>query len=109
MSDLIRTAAAMMQASADEKHVGLEIKIEPDAPYVHGDPDRILEVLINLMDNGIKFTPENGTVAVQASRVQTDPGFICVSVTDTGCGIEPEARALLFERLYQASDAIDDG
>jgi hypothetical protein len=109
ISDLIRTAAAMMQASADEKHVGLEIKIEPDAPYVHGDPDRILEVLINLMDNGIKFTPENGTVAVQASRVQTDPGFICVSLTDTGCGIEPEARALIFERLYQASDAIDDG
>ena len=41
--------------------------------------------------------------------MRTDPDFICVSVTDTGRGIEPEARALIFERLYQASDAIDDG
>jgi hypothetical protein len=109
ISDLIRTAAAMMQASANEKRVGLEVKADADAAFVHGDPDRILEVLINLIDNGIKFTPENGNITLQANRVRTDPDFICVSVTDTGCGIEPEARALIFERLYQASDAIDDG
>jgi signal transduction histidine kinase len=110
ISDLIRTAAAMMQASANEKGVGLEVKGDADAPFVHGDPDRILEVLINLIDNGIKFTPENGSITLQAKRVRTDPDFICVSVTDTGRGIEPEARALIFERLYQASDApIDDG
>src|SRR6476646_280822 len=110
ISDLIRTSAAMMQASANEKGVGLEVKGDADAPFVHGDPDRILEVLINLIDNGIKFTPENGSITLQANRVRTDPDFICVSVTDTGRGIEPEARALIFERLYQASDApIDDG
>lgn len=109
ISDLISTAVAMMQAIAKEKLVGLEVKIDVTPPFVHGDPDRILEVLINLIDNGIKFTPENGSITVQATRVQTDPDFVCVSVTDTGCGIEPEARALIFERLYQASDAIDDG
>jgi signal transduction histidine kinase len=109
IAELMRTAAAMMQASADQKRVGLEIKADAHDLIVHADPDRILEVLINLIDNGIKFTPENGAITLQASRVRTDPDFICVSVTDTGRGIEPEARALIFERLYQASDAIDDG
>ena len=99
----------MMQAIADEKRVALEINVDDDIPYVHGDPDRILEILINLIDNGIKFTPENGKVTVQAARVQADPDFVFVSVADTGCGIAPQARALIFERLYQESDAIDDG
>jgi nitrogen-specific signal transduction histidine kinase len=109
IAELMHTAAAIMRAIAEEKHVSLEIKADANDPIVHGDPDRILEVLINLVDNGIKFTPENGTVTVQANRIETDPDFVCVSVTDTGCGIEPEARALIFERLYQASDAIDNG
>ena len=109
ISDLMRAAVAMMQAIADEKRVALEINVDDDIPYVHGDPDRILEVLINLIDNGIKFTPENGKVTVQAARVQADPDFVFVSVADTGCGIAPQARALIFEPLYQESDAIDGG
>ena len=72
-------------------------------------PAAFLEVLINLIDNGIKFTPENGKVTVQAARVQADPDFVFVSVADTGCGIAPQARALILEPLYQESDAIDDG
>jgi signal transduction histidine kinase len=109
LSDLLHTAAAIMQATAVEKRVEVEVKPESGIPYVHGDPDRILEILINLIDNAVKFTPENGKVTVQASRPQADPGFVCVSVADTGCGIKPEARALIFERLYQESDAIDEG
>ncbi len=62
-------------------------------------------MLINLIDNAIKFTPEDGAVTVQATRVPTDLDFICVSVTDTGAGIAPEARSLIFERLYQDPNA----
>lgn len=109
ISDLLHTTAAIMQATAEEKHVELEVKPEGGIPYIHGDPDRILEILINLMDNAVKFTPENGKVTIEASRLLTDPGFVCVSVADTGCGIKPEARALIFERLYQESEAIDEG
>jgi signal transduction histidine kinase len=109
ISDLMHAAVGMMQAIADDKGAGLEMSVDGDIPYVHGDPDRILEVLINLIDNGIKFTPENGKVTVQAARVQADPDFVFVSVVDTGCGISPESRSLIFERLYQESGAIDDG
>lgn len=105
ITDLVRLAAAMMRATAEAKGVQLQINCDSDIPLVHGDPDRILEVLINLIDNGIKFTPEQGKVTIQAGRVPTDPDYACVSVSDTGCGIKPEARALIFERLFQDQDS----
>ena len=108
IADLVQLAVTMMQGAAREKRVGLEVGIDESIPFVHGDPDRILEVLINLIDNAIKFTPRDGGVTVQACRVPTDPDFVCISVADTGCGIQPEARALIFERLYQDPNTVDN-
>jgi signal transduction histidine kinase len=108
IGDLIRQAVTMMQPAAREKAVGLEVGVDTRIPFVHGDPGRILEVLINLIENGIKFTPRGGSVTVQACLVQTDPDFVYISVADTGCGITPEARALVFERLYQDPNAVDN-
>jgi signal transduction histidine kinase len=108
IGELIRLAVAMMQATAREKQVGLEMGLDTRIPFVQADPDRILEVLINLIDNGIKFTSPGGAVTVQACLVPTDPDFVYISVTDTGCGITPEARPLIFERLYQDPNAVDN-
>ena len=108
IADLVHAAVAMMQAAAHEKGVGLEQGVDTSLPLVHGDPDRILEVLINLIDNGIKFTPPGGAVTVQACSVPHDPDFVYISVADTGCGIVPEAKALIFERLYQDPNAVDN-
>jgi signal transduction histidine kinase len=105
---LIRQAVAMMQPAAAEKEVGLEVGVDTRIPFVHGDPKRILEVLINLIENAIKFTPQGGAVTVQACLAQTDPDFVYISVADTGCGIAPEARALVFDRLYQDPNAVDN-
>jgi signal transduction histidine kinase len=107
VEDLIRLAATMMQGTAAQKEVTLEVAIEDNLPFLYGDPDRVLEVLINLVDNAIKFTPAEGSVTVRASRIPTDPDFVCIAVTDTGCGIAPEARSLIFERLYQYPSAAD--
>ena len=108
MADLVHLAVTMMQATAREKGVGLEMAVDESIPFVHGDPDRILEVLINLIDNGVKFTETDGSVRVQATRTPADPDFVCISVVDTGCGVKPEARALIFERLYQDPNAVDN-
>lgn len=108
MADIVSTAVTMMQATANEKRVGLEVGVDTTMPFVYGDPDRILEVLINLIENAIKFTPSEGAVTVQACRIPTDADFACVSVADTGCGIKPEARALVFERLYQDPNSVDN-
>jgi len=108
IGDLIRQAVTMMQPVARERGVGLEVGVDTRIPFVHGDPGRILEVLINLVENGVKFTPQGGAVTVRACLVQTDPDFVYVSVADTGCGISPEARSLVFERLYQDPNAVDN-
>jgi signal transduction histidine kinase len=108
MGELIRQTLDMMKPIADEKHIGLEIGLDQRLPLVHADPDRVLEVLINLVDNAIKFTPPDGAVMLQANMVEADPDSVYIAVSDTGRGIAPEAKSLIFERLYQDGDAIDN-
>jgi len=108
LGELIQQTVAMMRPAANEKKIGLEIGIDQRLPLVLADPDRILEVLINLVDNAIKFTPPEGAVVVQACLVEADPTMVYVSVTDTGRGINPASKALIFDRLYQDPDAVDN-
>ncbi len=107
IGQLIQQAVAMMRPSADEKYIALEAVLDPAIPLVCADPDRALEVLINLIDNGIKYTPPQGSVVVKASMVETDPTAVYISVVDSGRGIPQEALPLVFERLYQDPDAVD--
>jgi len=108
IEDTVRQAINMLRATAKERGIGLEMAVDGRIPLVHADPDRVLQVLINLMDNAIKFTPAHGSVMVKAYLVETDPEMVYVSVADTGRGISPEARALVFERLYQDPNATDN-
>ena len=105
--ELAQQAVAMMRPLAQEKQISVELVTSVRMPLVYADPDRILEVLINLIDNALKFTPAGGTVTVKANALETDPEFAYVSVADTGCGITPEALPLIFERLYQDPDSVD--
>jgi signal transduction histidine kinase len=108
IDDVVRQGVNMLRASADEKGVGLEAGLDTRIPLVNADPDRLQQVLINLIDNAIKFTPPDGSVMVKAFLVDAEPDFVYVSVTDTGRGINPGARNLIFERLYQDPNSIDD-
>ena len=108
IGDLMQQAVSMMTAMAKEKQVGLEIGLDTRIPFVYADPDRVLQVLINLIDNGIKFTPAEGSVLVKAHMVDADPNMVYISVTDSGPGIVPEARTLIFERLYQDPNSVDN-
>jgi sigma-B regulation protein RsbU (phosphoserine phosphatase) len=108
IADLIQQAISMMAFTAKEKRVGLEVGLDTRIPFVYADPDRVVQVLINLIDNGIKFTPPDGSVMVKACMVEADPNMIYLSVSDTGRGIEPEAKTLIFERLYQDPNSIDN-
>jgi hypothetical protein len=108
LGDLLQQAVAMLRPTANEKKVGLEIGLDQRLPLVQADPDRVLEVLINLVDNAIKFTPVDGAVMLQATMVDADPSSVYISVSDTGRGISPEAKALIFERLYQDPDSVDN-
>lgn len=107
IGDLMQQAVAMTQPHAAEKHVGLATALDLTIPLVYADPDRTCQVLINLIDNGIKFTPPNGSVTVKAALVETDPTAVYLSVSDTGRGIPQDSLPLVFERLYHDPDAVD--
>lgn len=107
IGELIGQALSMMKPVADQKHIKIESTVDSEIPLVYADPDRILEVLVNLIDNGIKFTPEGGAVYAKATMVETDPTAVYISVTDTGRGISSSALPRIFERLFQDGDVVD--
>jgi signal transduction histidine kinase len=107
IGELIQQAVGMMRPSAALERIALEVELDPTIPLVYADPDRALEVLINLIDNAIKFTPPEGKVVVKASRVETDPSSVYLSVSDSGRGIPQDSLPQVFERLYQDPNAID--
>jgi signal transduction histidine kinase len=107
IGDVIHQAGAMLRATAQGKNIALDLNVAAELPLALADPERIIQVLTNLIDNAIKFTPSGGSVMLKACLVDQDPDFLYVSVTDTGRGISPEAKALVFERLYQDPNAVD--
>jgi len=108
IGEVVRNAVSMLQATAKEKRIGLEMAVDARLPLVYADPERVLQVLINLVHNAIKFTPPDGSVMVRVCLVQHDPEFAYISVTDTGRGISTEAKPLVFERMYQDPATVDD-
>ena len=98
---LIAEAISTCGTNAATKNISLRFQAAPDLPFVWADPVRVRQILINLIDNGIKFTPESGTLTVACRRFAEDDGFVCLAVSDTGCGISPENREMVFDRLAQ--------
>jgi sigma-B regulation protein RsbU (phosphoserine phosphatase) len=108
IGDVVQQVVSMLRPAAAEKQIGMEIGLDHRAPLVHADPERLLQVLTNLIHNAIKFTPSGGSIIVKTCAVETDPDFVYVSVCDSGIGISPEARPLIFERMYQVPGSVDD-
>ncbi|MET0661036.1 MAG: HAMP domain-containing sensor histidine kinase, partial [Steroidobacteraceae bacterium] len=88
----------IVQLSARAKSIELECERER-APYVWGDPDRIQQILWNVLTNAIKFTPEHGRVRLQVTR---GARHACVYVEDTGIGVAPQFLPHVFDRFRQA-------
>lgn len=105
LAALVEEALARIEALATRKHLRLEQRVGGDVVALC-DRERILQVMSNLLGNALKFTPEEGTVTVEAGVVA---GEARVSVRDTGPGIPAEDQAHLFERYWQAPDATRKG
>jgi signal transduction histidine kinase len=101
---LLKDIAARLNALAEINNITLEISVAPDLPQLDVDIEFIGRVLHNLLDNAIKFTPDDGLVRLWA-RVdpERDPAAMLVGVTDTGPGIPPEEQHRVFEKFQQTS------
>lgn len=98
VADLIQSVIEAVRPAADAKEIALDVSAEA-VERVHGDSDRIQQVIWNLLSNAIKFTPKGGRVAV---KLLAGPEDAIVRVTDTGEGIEPSFLPYVFEPFRQA-------
>lgn len=108
ITEVVTDALHTLEKIAAEKNISLQAEITPDLPAVYADPARILQILTNLIENGVKFTPEKGAITLRAELFNEDPAFICLEVRDTGCGIAPEDTKAIFHRLYQSETTIEN-
>jgi len=103
LSQVIRNTLQMFEVRASEKGIFLSLDIHPDLPpYFTGDPDRLRQILINLVGNAVKFT-EKGRVSVSVTRDEDDSLHFAVS--DTGIGIAPDRLDRIFAPFTQADSS----
>jgi signal transduction histidine kinase len=91
---------------ANRAEVSLRAEAPPDLPTLFGDGDRLAQVLTNLVDNALKFTPPGGQVTLRAQRVGHE---MQIEVQDSGRGIPPAALERIFDRFYQADPSRPGG
>ncbi|HEY0479988.1 MAG TPA: HAMP domain-containing sensor histidine kinase [Kofleriaceae bacterium] len=96
---LVERVTASVSWMVGTKNLSLDVDIAPDLPSVESDERWLAHVLVNLVSNAVKFTPEGGRVRV---RALTRPGVVALEVVDTGIGIAPEDREAIFEPFRQA-------
>lgn len=101
LAELAATTTDQMRLLAEDKNVALQTDAA-QAVEVEGDRARLKQVVVNLLDNAIKYTPENGSVRV---GVSADDARAVLEVADTGAGIQREALPHIFERFYRADKA----
>jgi signal transduction histidine kinase len=94
---LVEDAVATASIGQDEVHV--KASVSSGLPHIHGDRERLRQVLANLIENAIKYSPSGGEVEV---RAQPDNGKVRISVTDRGPGIPRDQQRLIFEKFGRA-------
>lgn len=105
LDELIAETLGALRIAAAGKRIALSEEVSDDLPLAYADPNRCRQVLMNLIDNAIKFTSQGGSITVRAELFPEDPHFIQVAVADTGCGISEEDSHKIFDSLYQVENS----
>ena len=104
LSALVDRTLPLIKPLADKKNQTIALALPADMPAVLGDEDRLVQVLTNLLDNAVKYTPAGGAIRI-AGRTADEPAQVELSVADTGIGIPEADRPRVFERFYRVDKA----
>jgi len=111
---MVEHVVATMETWLSDKKIKVDIQNEDKSLNVEADPDRLTQVLTNLMGNAIKFTPDDGTISIEVLQGKDDndiPGgeYLEVGVKDSGIGISPEDQQKIFDKFVQVGLAQPAG
>ena len=102
LAPLIEAIVDGVRPAADARNIHLKMAIDPGTSPVSGDPDRLQQIIWNLVSNAIKFTPKGGSVEVRLERIRS---HMEITISDTGQGIAPEFLPHVFERFRQSDSS----
>ena len=108
---VIDLTASSLRPHADVKSIQIEVEVPEQLPAVYGDPEKIEQILTNLIGNAIKFTPDGGKILITAKPFPKEKkgGYgdrVAVSVKDTGIGIPSEHLESIFEKFHQVEISL---
>ena len=106
VNEMLRRAVIRRMNDLEAKRIDVGCEFEEDRCEVRADSDRIEQVVINLLDNAIKFTPEGGKITLESAAKD---GIAEITVRDSGCGVPEEDREKIFDRFFTADRAHTAG
>jgi len=104
VKDAVEEAVRIVQEPLQSKQQALAIDVPPALPQVIADPDRLAQILINLLGNAVKYTPEHGSVAIHAEEYAKEAGTVHIAVADSGIGMSLEDRQHLFTKFFRSEN-----
>lgn len=102
LSSLVDETVLVIEPECEANGIVIKNGIPANAPYVQADSDRLTQVLLNLLDNARRHTNSGGKIGIWVSKPKDKKDMICVTIADTGVGIDPKDLPHIFERFYRA-------
>jgi signal transduction histidine kinase len=96
VADIVKEAAAITAAKAQDADVTLRLQVDENAGVIRADPQRLKQVLVNLISNALRFSPRGGEIRIEAAR---NEGDLRLAVIDEGSGMDPEDQAAAFDHF----------
>jgi PAS domain S-box-containing protein len=109
IDEIISTVAAGMRPLFENKGLRLTTAFHAPHPVLHGDHDRLVQVITNILSNAVKFTPTGGAIHIDVRRETVPRAQIVVEITDTGIGIPAQDLEAIFEKFHRSADGRAGG
>jgi len=104
VTGLIEDAIAAVKPMAEDKRISITLDVPSTLPMIYGDPKRVDQILVNLLNNAVKYTPDTGSVTLSVQK-DGSADMVRISVTDTGIGIPADLLPCIFDRFVRAERA----